>query len=976
MYVTLRGPFPNTGGSQVPFFDYAFDGDLVPISQTSSSIVLRNPNNGVLTTVTGTGLSINPTTGAASGVVTGWVTRAPGETPAVTVTGVLWNLSDMTAALQALNGSANDSLVLALLSRQAITLDASGMTERFIARMPDGITSAVTFIGSDFRDDMRGSNGNDRFNLDGAPSNDGSYVFGSRGNDTIDMSGLAANSGWSELVYHQSPASSVALSIVGTLNTAQVVKNGVGIDTIQDVFRGMNSEGGMSVWGTDGNDSFNILTGPQQWYVGLRPGRGVDSYTLNLNADTTVRIDFRRNWFDNTDPTQGLQVNLATGIIANDGFGNAETITRIGDGRVSIFGTPNADTMIGGDGRDEFFPGGGNDTIDGGGGTDRIRFDRVDMTSGVTVDMATGTATGQWRGADFTVRFANIEQIRGTIEANDTLRGSSGNDLIDARGGNNLIEGRDGNDTLFGAALGESRDTLFGGDGNDSISGLAGNDELHDGAGNDSVRGDAGDDTFMSGTGQDTFDGGEGFDMLVLDVSSFAPGAFVVETDLAAGISGARGTMNGRDSLISIEGVQLLGSVDAHLSGNSEGNRLDAGDGNDTLEGRDGNDSLDGGGGNDLLSDGAGQDVMRGGVGADTFAMAADGQRDTILDFDPLQDVIDLTAWAGLTSLSQLTLTSTEDGIDIAFGTEVLTVETEFGTTIAASQLNRTNLRLTASAEDPEPGPGDTTGGAGADPITGTAEAEAIFGLEGNDTLRGGDGDDTLYGGPGADRLDGEGGNNVLRGGLGNDRYILREGDVIEGEIGFSQGGGIDTVEAWISYTLPRNVEILRLQGDADIDGFGNAAPEALVGNTGRNTLEGGGGNDVLNGKAGDDTLVGGTGADSLVGEDGADTFVIRAVSESRPGQANRDFINGFFRAEGDRIDLSLIDANSGTAGDDAFTFIGSAAFSGVAGQLRFFTFGGGNFNIVEADVNGDRVADMQIFVNLTNSMQESDFIL
>ena len=264
----------------------------------------------------------------------------------------------------------------------------------------------------------------------------------------------------------------------------------------------------------------------------------------------------------------------------------------------------------------------------------------------------------------------------------------------------------------------------------------------------------------------------------------------------------------------------------------------------------------------------------------------------------------------------------------------------------------------------------------GADRLTAGDTASLMDGGTGNDTLTGGAGNDTLDGGEGRDRLDGGGGANTLRGGAGDDRYVVRTpDDVIDGEVGYSQGGGIDTVEVWFDYTLPRNVEILRLQGSANLNGTGNAAPEALVGNTWHNRLDGNGGNDVLTGKAGDDTLIGGTGADSLVGEGGADTFVIRAVSESRPGQANRDFINGFDRGE-DRVDLSQIDANTATTADDAFTFIGSAGFSGVAGELRVFTFGGGNFCIVEADVNGDRVADMQVFVNLTNTMVESDFIL
>lgn len=244
-------------------------------------------------------------------------------------------------------------------------------------------------------------------------------------------------------------------------------------------------------------------------------------------------------------------------------------------------------------------------------------------------------------------------------------------------------------------------------------------------------------------------------------------------------------------------------------------------------------------------------------------------------------------------------------------------------------------------------------------------------------TLTGGSGDDTLNGGDGRDRLDGGQGADVMNGGTGNDTYFIDSvADRIIGEIGFSQGGGIDTIYSEVSYTQPQNVELLRLVGDADLHATGNDAPGTLVGNAGDNRLVGRGGNDQINGNAGNDTLVGNTGVDTLVGGGGYDTFVITAYADSRAGAAARDVVNGFTHGQ-DRIDLSLLDADTTTFGvDDAFTFIGARAFSGTPGELRTIGTGGANAVIVAGDHNGDRVADMQVFVNLTTWMTGTDFIL
>ena len=119
-----------------------------------------------------------------------------------------------------------------------------------------------------------------------------------------------------------------------------------------------------------------------------------------------------------------------------------------------------------------------------------------------------------------------------------------------------------------------------------------------------------------------------------------------------------------------------------------------------------------------------------------------------------------------------------------------------------------------------------------------------------------------------------------------------------------------------------------------------------------------------------------------MVGGAGADTFVYTAVSNSTAGVATRDTINGFdCGAVQDLIDLSAIDANRLTAGvNDAFSFIGTAAFSGGgaagAGQLRYQSLVAQNSALLLADVNGDGLAEFQILVRQTTVMVAGDFIL
>ena len=150
---------------------------------------------------------------------------------------------------------------------------------------------------------------------------------------------------------------------------------------------------------------------------------------------------------------------------------------------------------------------------------------------------------------------------------------------------------------------------------------------------------------------------------------------------------------------------------------------------------------------------------------------------------------------------------------------------------------------------------------------------------------------------------------------------------------------------------------------------FGDAGADTLCGGAGNDRLEGGTDNDTLRGEAGNDVVVGGAGKDVLCGGGGADIFLFCALSDSAPG-SGADVISDFSAPELDKINLAAIDANAALAGDQAFSFIGSDAFHGVAGELRFAS------GTVEADVNGDGVTDFSVTIANLSALAAGDFIL
>jgi Ca2+-binding RTX toxin-like protein len=134
----------------------------------------------------------------------------------------------------------------------------------------------------------------------------------------------------------------------------------------------------------------------------------------------------------------------------------------------------------------------------------------------------------------------------------------------------------------------------------------------------------------------------------------------------------------------------------------------------------------------------------------------------------------------------------------------------------------------------------------------------------------------------------------------------------------------------------------------------------------------GGAGNDVIFTGGGNDQLYGGAGADTLHGGPGNDSFVYLSAAHSTA--VTRDLIADF--TSGDRIDLSAIDANTTAGANDPFAFVGTAAFSHTAGELRYEA--AGNDWVVQGDTDGDGAADFEVLVRIADShaLGAGDFVL
>ncbi|HEX8257518.1 MAG TPA: calcium-binding protein [Allosphingosinicella sp.] len=616
-------------------------------------------------------------------------------------------------------------------------------------------------------------------------------------------------------------------------------------------------EGADELYGYLGNDQ--LLGGAGSDYLSDR--EGADRYDggedEGLDWEGSYSFIGDRAQIGGAGGTDNMVVDLRSGIIVNDGFGNRESISGVeslgggtlfadkfyADDRANHIVAANRDIVMGFGGDDLVSFSGAVGNFDGGAGVDSLLYmygskliagagrgdppQTLYTDNGVVIDLLAGTVRD---GFGETGTIANVENIGGSHGgADDILRGDNKDNVIRGLGGADVIDGRGGNDTisywqpeyyghygywhrgegavLVDLAAGYAAETaLTSGTvtaatpsfGRDSLAGIE--NIVGTGVG-DRLLGNAGNNLIAPDSGSDHVDGRAGTDTVSYDGVRGA-----VAIDLAAGVGRQRGSGAPAVARVTDEGEHIMVEADDAAASldrllNIE-NAIGSAHG-DRLAGTAGSNRLDGGRGDDMLVRSGGGDILVGGLGSDTADYSDAGAAVTI----------DLAAGSGSVR-------------GIAAADRLLGIENAIGTAFA----------------------------------------------------------DSLTGSRAANRLDGGAGIDRLDGGAGNDTYVVDDRrDLI------ADSAGVDRVEASFSLTLAAGLEQLVLTGAADLGGTGNDAANALTGNAGGNLLAGRGASDRIEGGAGRDAFL----FDSALAGAGVDTILDFASADDSI-RLDRSFFTGF----------------------------------------------------------------------------------
>ena len=287
-------------------------------------------------------------------------------------------------------------------------------------------------------------------------------------------------------------------------------------------------------------------------------------------------------------------------------------------------------------------------------------------------------------------------------------------------------------------------------------------------------------------------------------------------------------------------------------------------------------------------------DILTGTAEADEFVFWQYSGDDTVEDFDPDYDIIDLSDFGRMIAWDDLkdNITTVTDPDDPGTITGVVIDLAEWGGgTIMLNGVTSVGTLTEGMFRMPEVHIDEGTNGS--DMFIGGVEMNKMVGGGGDDILDSGAGDDELHGGAGMD---------LVLGGRGND-------------------------------TL-----------------YGDAGNDTLSGHCGNDTLDGGVGNDTLDGGGGQDILIGGLGNDTLWGDFCNPDATDKDIFVYAPGHGAdtiKDFQNDL-----DKIDLSQFSSISGFSdlsarqdGDDVV--IDFSSYSDDGGSITLE-----NFNLADLDGN------------------------
>ncbi len=630
--------------------------------------------------------------------------------------------------VEAIDANGNDVTDLFEPAKGAIDLQPSPQVQEIF-----GTEETDFIVGTPQSDLIKGKEGND--SIGDNEGNDKS--FGGEGNDLFSdgagddiISGGAGN----DLFFGLTPGSAGDDTIdLGTGN--DFAFGGTGADTFV-----LNRDSGVTLIGdfTPGEDRFALgenLTKDNLNFARLNNDSPLNGSTLISDADTGELIAFANSAsveavlnaeFVSVEDTFSTKNLPTTGGESNEPIQAELPSAQSGD----IFGTPNADVLVGDDRTNLILAGGDDDFINAADGEDWVfGEDGQDVLNGEAGrDLLNGGADG--------------DALNGS-EGADTLLGESGNDILNGDGGT---------------------DVLVGGSDGDVISGGKGDDLLFGGAGNDALFGDRGHDTFVFASGEEAdtiFDfepeqdtialpSGSSYDSLQMEYN--AEGNYT-------NISEETGELI--TTLIGVEADQLTESDfttktltpdETTAIASSRGLQIEGGDGNDRINGSDGNDIINSGNGDDTINSGAGDDTINGGRGLD------------ILDGGAGTDVLALFALnrgdenIGFVGEAN-NFTFFVDGVDEGTFLNIESVKFDNGEVVSTQDLDFT----------------DADASSGGLQIEGSDGNDMIVGSDGNDTLNGGKGDDTLNGGAGTDVLafDFEPNENITYVGSANNFNVL-----------------------------------------------------------------------------------------------------------------------------------------------------------------------------------------------------------